>query len=298
MDEYLHKIKGYIDELASVGVPVQHEEHVDAILECLPSYYVPVVSIIESKKRTPSIAEIEALLYGYETHLVRYNRDTKMLALASLNYTQGYSYGSSYKGNDFGGSRGAYGRSNGDRNTSFDQGGGCSGSKRGHGGGRFANFQCQICLKYGHTANMCHFRSDMNFQPHESLTFVGPTTLQPIPYLIASGRTSNTRVNPNSKPVTQSSSQPSVMLTNSTPQGNGQASSTWIPDSGASFHVTGESQHIKQLSHFDGPDQIFIGNGEGLSISNTGSFFCLLITLILLSNLISYYMFLPFRKIC
>jgi len=61
------------------------------------------------------------------------------------------------------------------------------------------------------------------------------------------------------------------MLTNSTPQGNGQANSTWIPNSGASFHVTGESQHIKQLSHFDGPDQIFIGNGEGLSISNTGS---------------------------
>ena len=61
------------------------------------------------------------------------------------------------------------------------------------------------------------------------------------------------------------------MLTNLTPQGNGQASSTWIPDSGASFHVTDESQHIKQLSHFDGPDQIFIGNGEGLSISNIGS---------------------------
>ena len=45
------------------------------------------------------------------------------------------------------------------------------------GGGRFANFQCQICLKYGHTTNVCHFRSDMNFQPHESLTFVDPTTL-------------------------------------------------------------------------------------------------------------------------
>ena len=44
-----------------------------------------------------------------------------------------------------------------------------------------------------------------------------------------------------------------------------------ISNSGASFHVIGESQHIKQLSHFDGPDQIFIGNGEGLSISNTGS---------------------------
>ena len=33
MDEYLQKIKGYIDELAGVGVLIRHEEHVDAILE-------------------------------------------------------------------------------------------------------------------------------------------------------------------------------------------------------------------------------------------------------------------------
>ena len=150
MDEYLHKIKGYVDELAGVGVPVRHEEHVDAILEGLPSDYAPILSMIESKKRTPSIAEIEALLYGHETHLVRYNRDTQMLASPSLNYTQSYSYGSSYKGNDFGDSRGGYGRSNGGHNTSFDRGGGHGGSGRGRGGSRFANFQCQICLKYGH----------------------------------------------------------------------------------------------------------------------------------------------------
>jgi len=61
------------------------------------------------------------------------------------------------------------------------------------------------------------------------------------------------------------------MLTNSTPHGIGQAGTSWIPDSGASFHVTGDSQNIKQFTHFDGPNQIFIGNGEGLSISNTGS---------------------------
>ena len=30
------------------------------------------------------------------------------------------------------------------------------------------------------------------------------------------------------------------------------------------------TQNIKQFTHFHGPDQIFIGNGEGLSISNTG----------------------------
>ena len=299
MDEYLHKIKNYVDELVGVGVLVLHEEHVDAILEGLHPDYAPMVSMIESKKHTPSIAKMEVLLYGHETRLVRYNRDTQMLVSLSINYAQGYSYGSSSKATDSSGFRGSYDRGNGGRNTSFYRGGGCGGSGKGCSGGRFANFRCQICLKYGHTTNVCHFRFDMNFQPHESLTFVDPTTLQPIPYLIASGRTSNTWVNPNSKPVAQSSNQPSVMLTNSTPQGNGQTSSAWIPNSGASFHVIGESQHIKQLSHFDGPDQIFIGNGEGLSISNIGSSsFLSPMTLILLSNLTSYYVFLPFLKIC
>jgi len=48
-------------------------------------------------------------------------------------------------------------------------------------------------------------------------------------------------------------------------------SSTWIPDSGASFHVTGDSQNIQQFIPFEGPDQIYFGNGEGLPILASGS---------------------------
>ena len=48
------------------------------------------------------------------------------------------------------------------------------------------------------------------------------------------------------------------------------ANSTWIPDSGASFHVTGEPQNIHQLGHFDGPDKIYIGNSDGLKILGSG----------------------------
>ena len=87
IDEYLRKIKNYVDELASVGVPVRCEEHVDVILEGLPSDYAPVVFVIESKKCTPSIAKIETLLYGHETRLVRYNHDTQVLVSSSVNYS-------------------------------------------------------------------------------------------------------------------------------------------------------------------------------------------------------------------
>ncbi|RDX77226.1 hypothetical protein CR513_42685, partial [Mucuna pruriens] len=45
----------------------------------------------------------------------------------------------------------------------------------------------------------------------------------------------------------------------------------WHPDSGASFHVRNNSQNIQQLILFGGPDQIQIGNGQGLSITSSSS---------------------------
>lgn len=58
------------------------------------------------------------------------------------------------------------------------------------------------------------------------------------------------------------------MLTKSNITGNRNTS--WIPDFGASFHVFAKPQNIKQHSHFDGLDEIFIGNNEGLSIFYVG----------------------------
>ena len=41
-----------------------------------------------------------------------------------------------------------------------------------------ANFPIfsQICLKFGHTANVCHFRSNISYQLHESLYFIDSAT--------------------------------------------------------------------------------------------------------------------------
>jgi len=49
------------------------------------------------------------------------------------------------------------------------------------------------------------------------------------------------------------------------------SSSSRFPDSGASFHVTNNSQNIQQTCPFEGPDQIIIGNGQGLNISAPGN---------------------------
>jgi len=53
MREFLSQIKNIADELVDVGSPMQHEEHVDVILEGLPQDYTLVVSMIESKFVTP-----------------------------------------------------------------------------------------------------------------------------------------------------------------------------------------------------------------------------------------------------
>jgi hypothetical protein len=64
--------------------------------------------------------------------------------------------------------------------------------------------------------------------------------------------------------------QPNDMLTSATivrPNPN----TSWFPDSGAFYHVTKNSHNIQQCSPIEGPDQIFIGNGQGLLILSSGS---------------------------
>ena len=100
------------------------------------------------------------------------------LVLRPWTTLKGYLHQNTYKIGDSGGSRISFCRGGG-RGDFFDRG-----TERG--GGQFANFQYQICLKYGHTTNVCHFRHDLSFQPHESLTNFDLTTLQPIPYSTSS----------------------------------------------------------------------------------------------------------------
>ncbi|OMO73140.1 Integrase, catalytic core [Corchorus capsularis] len=46
--------------------------------------------------------------------------------------------------------------------------------------------------------------------------------------------------------------------------------SSWCMDTGASHHVTPQFQNLTLASEYDGPDQIVVGNGQGLKISHSG----------------------------
>jgi len=67
-------------------------------------------------------------------------------------------------------------------------------------------------------------------------------------------------------PKPNSNPSPQVNVANA----SSTSSNRWYPDSGASHHVTNVSQNIQQVAPFEGPDQITIGNGQGLPIDSSG----------------------------
>jgi len=133
-----------------------------------------MIYVIESKFETPPVAEVKALLLAHES---RANRFCKQSFSPSINYTQGYVLPNSNDTRTCNNSSGGYGRGSEGRGNN----GGRHGDGNGRGrGGRFVNFQCQICLKYGHTTNICFYRADSNYLPRESLVLYDPQTLQPV----------------------------------------------------------------------------------------------------------------------
>lgn len=44
----------------------------------------------------------------------------------------------------------------------------------------------------------------------------------------------------------------------------------WIMDSGASHHITADSQHYSEVNGYNGPDEISLGDGKRIPISQTG----------------------------
>jgi len=67
-EEYLLKIKNYVVSLLVLVFLCAMKNMLMLFgRSSIPFDYAPVVFVIESKKCTPSITEIEALLYGHET---------------------------------------------------------------------------------------------------------------------------------------------------------------------------------------------------------------------------------------
>ena len=47
----------------------------------------------------------------------------------------------------------------------------------------------------------------------------------------------------------------------------------WIPDTGATHHMTSDAQNLHNVTEYKGIDQIQVGNGQGLHIANQSNAF-------------------------
>ena len=69
MNTYLLEIKKVTDQLAVIGSPISTEEHIEVLLDRLPTEYNSVVTSIISRLDPYSIDEMEALLLAVESQI-------------------------------------------------------------------------------------------------------------------------------------------------------------------------------------------------------------------------------------
>lgn len=112
---------------------------------------------------------------------------------------------------------------------------------------------CQICAIQGHVAKRCYYRFDADFIPsHRS----------------HGSSSSSSQRSFGSHP--QSSTAVVASSTTELP-----VEDWWCPDSGASHHVTSYFNNLSVASDYSGNGKIYMGNGEGLSVTHLGhSKFC------------------------
>lgn len=109
---------------------------------------------------------------------------------------------------------------------------------------RKPRFQCQICKKIGQTADRCWKRFDKEFNIPSS----------------SNQQQSSQNVNQ----VQQALS--ALKLT-------GLDVIQWLPDSGASSHMTGNKSVFSTLTCYTGSDVVYVGNGKGLPITHWNCYF-------------------------
>jgi hypothetical protein len=126
--DYYAKMMHYADELTASGVLLRDDKLVTYILACLEEDYNPVFTAIFARVDPVSPSNLYAQLLSFEqhTHLQTY---TSLAGSSSVMIT---THGHGFAGRSAGGS---------DRGHS--RGSSSCGSRP----------QCQVCLKFGHTAN-------------------------------------------------------------------------------------------------------------------------------------------------
>ncbi|KAH9750213.1 retrovirus-related pol polyprotein from transposon RE1 [Citrus sinensis] len=253
--DYFIKMKNIADNMAAPGSALSSDDLILHVLSGLGPDYNSVATYITGQVgvRKMNVNEAYAMLLTQEA---RIEQQSQMLAggrgFSGYGYNSRIGNGGYYKGN-FGTDSAGAGTG---FNTQFR--GYQSGNQRGGGGGNWnnnngvGNFNngkppmnskpqwntskptCQICLRPGHTANICWKLEEF----------------------ITSGAY---RPPPNRGPK-------AAYLANM----DALADTNWYLDSGATHHLTNDLNNMHMAESFAGTSKLVIGNGVGLCITHTG----------------------------
>ena len=165
MTTYLAEIKSLCDQLDSIGAPITENEKIYGVLNGLGKEYESVTAVIEHAMDSypaPCFEDIVYKLTGFEDKLQSYQPTVDVSPHQAFYTNRG-----GYSGRGRGGYRGGY-RGRGSYTTQgrgFPQQFGQSAQRSSNGAGAGAGNRptCQICGKYGHSANACYRRFDLHF---------------------------------------------------------------------------------------------------------------------------------------
>lgn len=224
--EYLQEMQAIADELALAQSPVTEEDLLVHILSQLGDEYGTIVAAIKVRETPLSYSELFEKLTDFERALKEQTVSSEPM-LTTVNYTTRQSSRQPGRPDYFSQQRSTNNRFlNQQRNPANRT----TWSSSGSGGTRQnrSNSFCQYCNIPGHLTREC--RKLSRFLRENNITVSTPH--------------SNASV---------------ANVTTSSPPA---IPSTWLFDSGASNHVTGDRSTIQNVSDYGGPDEIILGDGS------------------------------------
>jgi hypothetical protein len=258
--EFLSETKSYSDLLAAAGQPVEDEDLISYILGGLNPAYITFITLFNFTTRTTSMTFEEfqtellnhEILLGNHQQLQQPSTELGNFALYSQkpkSSTENFQRGrpAAYPKNSHPSAPPRNYSRNGYQ-SNFRR----SGGNQTYGGhhnqhsksllgpppthASFNRTPCQICGKSGHQALDCFHRMDYSYQ--------GKNPPSQLAALVA-----------RTHPATAASNE----------------EDPWYADSGANNHVTAALDNLTLQEPFKGDDEVAVGNGTGLAISNIGS---------------------------
>ncbi|KAF7814697.1 Retrovirus-related Pol polyprotein from transposon TNT 1-94 [Senna tora] len=241
MNDYLSKIKKITNALASIGASLSTHDHVETIFDGLSEEYESFVTSISLRTEEYSVSEIEALLLAQEARVEKFKKTVESVSanmtlvdLSKNPPSRNQTSNQSFNRNN-GQGRGNF------RNNNFQRGRGRSSISTWQGN----RPQCQVCGKMGHIAVNCYNRFNQRYTEASLLQ----------------QQIVNQQTNRQPAPSTME-----AMV--ATPETLFDAA--WYPDSGASNHLTNDSTNLQHKHPYDGTEKVYVGNGQGMSISHIG----------------------------